>query len=207
MDDLRTPPPTPPENGGELPLDAPLLPRPEPPSLAHKIFIGPAGLRSGWRFLVYLAMVAALIYLLGNLAGYLVHARRGMFNPWLNLTQEVVLFLSVLIPALVMGKFEKRSLADYGLPPGRAFSAQFWEGMLWGIAGISLLIAGLHLAHAFDYGTLALHGKYLLKWAAFWCVFFLFVGLFEEFGFRGYTLYTLTTGMRFWPAALVRAAL
>jgi membrane protease YdiL (CAAX protease family) len=42
-----------------------------------------------------------------------------------------------------------------------------------------------------------------LKFAVFWGVFFLVVGLFEEFLARGYTQFTLTQGIGFWPSALV----
>ncbi|HEY6938858.1 MAG TPA: CPBP family intramembrane glutamic endopeptidase, partial [Terriglobales bacterium] len=104
--------------------------------------------------------------------------------------------------ALILGRFERRSLGDYGLPERGILGRHFWEGMLWGIVAISVLMAALHGAHAFDYGKFVLHGYYLLKWGVFWGVFFLFVGLFEEFTFRGYTLFTLTSGVGFWPAAV-----
>src|SRR5216684_1885489 len=46
------------------------------------------------------------------------------------------------------------------------------------------------------------HGVRIAKFAAFWAVIFLLVGLFEELLFRGYTQFTLTRGIGFWPAAL-----
>src|SRR5712664_2647591 len=36
-----------------------------------------------------------------------------------------------------------------------------------------------------------------------WAIFFIIVGLFEEFLFRGYTQYTLGDSIGFWPAAVV----
>jgi hypothetical protein len=46
----------------------------------------------------------------------------------------------------------------------------------------------------------------VLKFAAFWAVLFLVVGLFEEFVTRGYTQFTLTQGIGFWPAAILLSA-
>src|SRR5437879_7890067 len=40
-----------------------------------------------------------------------------------------------------------------------------------------------------------------------WAVFFIFVGLVEEFLFRGYTQYTLADSIGFWPAAIVLSCL
>jgi hypothetical protein len=37
----------------------------------------------------------------------------------------------------------------------------------------------------------------------FWGAFFVVVGLFEEFFFRGYSLHTLAEGIGFWPAAVL----
>ena len=47
----------------------------------------------------------------------------------------------------------------------------------------------------------------MLKFAAFWGLFFLLVGLFEEFLMRGYTLFTLSKALGFWPAAILLSIL
>jgi membrane protease YdiL (CAAX protease family) len=47
----------------------------------------------------------------------------------------------------------------------------------------------------------------MLRWALFWGAFFLIVGFFEEFFFRGYLLHTLGEGVGFWPAAILLAAI
>jgi membrane protease YdiL (CAAX protease family) len=43
----------------------------------------------------------------------------------------------------------------------------------------------------------------ILRWALLWAFFFLLVGLFEEFAFRGYLQFTLADGIGFWPAAWI----
>ncbi len=174
----------------------------ETPSRGQKIFVGPQGLRAGWRFLIYLALGTMCVMVFGFLLRGLFPERRPGFSAWTTLAQEGAMFLAALIPALILGRFERRSLRDYGLPGRGVFRLGFWEGMVWGIVSVSVLMAALHGAGAFDYGRVVLHGYYLLKWGVFWGVFFLFVGLFEEFTFRGYTLFTLNSGMGFWPAAV-----
>ena len=149
-------------------------------------------MRAGWRFLIYFAMFGFCFSVFPFIAGLPFNAQRPGFNPWAYLSQEVAVFLAALVPALFLGKLEGRTLGEYGLPGRQMFGRHFWEGMVWGIVSISLLIAALHRAHVFDYGKSVLHGYYLVKWAVFWGVFFLFVGLFEDFTFRGYTLFTLT---------------
>ena len=59
---------------------------------------------------------------------------------------------------------------------------------------------------AFYFGGIALHGVRVLKFAAFYALFFLLVGFFEEFMMRGYTQFTLTQGIGFWPAAVILSA-
>ena len=65
----------------------------------------------------------------------------------------------------------------------------------------------MKLAGVFRVESMALHGAAMLKYAFLWGVVFLAVALFEEFGFRGYALFTLTTGIGFWPAALASSLL
>jgi membrane protease YdiL (CAAX protease family) len=52
-------------------------------------------------------------------------------------------------------------------------------------------------------GSLNLHGAAIFKWALYWALFFVVVGLFEEFAFRGYLQFTLADGIGFWPAAWI----
>jgi hypothetical protein len=122
---------------------------------------------------------------------------------WLDLITELGSFVIVAIPAVVMGWIEKRPFGDYGLPRRGVFGKSFWVGMVWGIVAITALMLAIGGVGDFSLGRLALHGQRILKFAAFWGAFFLAVGFFEEFLLRGYTQFTLTQGIGFWPAALL----
>jgi membrane protease YdiL (CAAX protease family) len=178
-------------------------PTPPQPSLGERIFLGPDGLRAEWCFALYLAMLAGLMTLNGMLL------RRLLPKPGSQLTLaqfalgEGAGLLAVVLPALVMAWIEKRKFGDYGLPRQHAFGRKFWVGAGWGLAAITALLLILRGAHAFYFGSLALSGLAIVKYALLSGFFFLLVGIFEEFMFRGYTLFTLTRGTALWPAAIV----
>ena len=83
------------------------------------------------------------------------------------------------------------------------FGAKFWHGAALGIAEISILILSITAFRGYSFGPLLVHGPAILRWALLWALFFVLVGLFEEFAFRGYLQFTLADGIGFWPAALV----
>jgi membrane protease YdiL (CAAX protease family) len=129
------------------------------------------------------------------------------FTPRSVLVGEAISFALVLLASWIMARFEGRRIADYALPLHRAFRREFWQGVVIGFAGISALLSAMRLAGVFHLESVALHGAAILKYALLWGIAFLFVGLFEEFGFRGYALFTLTTGIGFWPATLASSLL
>jgi membrane protease YdiL (CAAX protease family) len=59
----------------------------------------------------------------------------------------------------------------------------------------------------FYFGDFSALNSQILGWGVLWFFFFLLVGFFEEFSFRGYFLYTLADGIGFWPAAIIQAIL
>lgn len=97
---------------------------------------------------------------------------------------------------------EHRRFGDYGLPLRGAFGRLFWVGWVWGLGGLTLLMVMMRMARVFYFGSVTLHGVRVLKFAIFYAVAFLIVGLFEEFWVRGYSLFTLAKGIGFWPAAV-----
>jgi len=169
----------------------------------QKIWIGPDGLRPVWRLAFYLLAFRALRFCLHTLI-YYAWPDAGML--WLQAAVELGLAIVVMVPALVMSRIEHRPFGRYGLPLGHAFGKLFWFGALWGFGSITILLLALHGAHAFDFGGLALHGVRVVKFALFWGVFFVIVGFYEEFFTRGYTQFTLTQSVGFWPAAILLSA-
>jgi membrane protease YdiL (CAAX protease family) len=171
------------------------------PSYARTLFFGSEGLRPGWGLALYVAMFFLLRWLAILWAGSLDLGPAGWL--WSMMVEEFGVFLAAVIPAVVLARIERRPWSAYGLPLRNSFSKLFWLGAVWGFGGISLLLGILYGLHAFHLGHLALHGLRVEKFAAFWAVMFLLVGLFEEFLLRGYSQFTLTRGIGFWPAALV----
>lgn len=151
---------------------------------------------------IYLATGFALVWILFWLGRSFfpepVHGVKGM---WQDLYGEVVLALGACVPAFLLARIEHRSVDDYGLPRKQAFGKLFWVGGLWGLAAITLLLLAMWAVGAFSFGYLSLHGARILKFAVFWGVFFVLVGVFEEFVLRGYLLFSITRTIGFWPAA------
>jgi membrane protease YdiL (CAAX protease family) len=179
-------------------------------SSARKIFLGPNGLRAGWRLAIFLLIIFALGSVL-RLAGRILHLQAAG-----NLTALTPLgvglsagtgFLLSGIAAWIMSKIEGREFGQYGLPLSHAFRKDLWVGLLWGFLANSGTVLAIFLLHGVQITRGAVQGKTLLVSALAWGLAFLFVGFNEEFGFRGYIQYTLTTGIGFWPSAILISGL
>jgi uncharacterized protein len=169
-------------------------------SYARTLFFGSDGLRPGWG----LAFYVAVFYPFERLAARLAWSRDfGASGLWSELLEEFGWLLAAIAPSMMLAKIENRPWKLYGLPPRQALGKLFWVGSLWGFAAISVLMFALYGLHVFRFGHLALHGGRILRFAVFWGVMFLLVGLFEEFLLRGYAQFTLARGTGFWWAALV----
>jgi membrane protease YdiL (CAAX protease family) len=162
-------------------------------------------LRPGWRVLAYFFAFAVLALGLGTAANAIFHGSkapgsrlRGQF------IAQMVVMVAALIPGFVLARIERRPFGDYGLPAQRAFRGKFWIGALWGFAGLSVLLLAISLSGDYHMGNLAQHGLRAWKFCAFWAAYFLGVGFFEEFLFRGYALFTLGgSKLGFWPSAVL----
>lgn len=176
---------------------------------ASPVFFGPTGLRAGWRLLIFLAILSALFSIVGIALRLLTHRSNPTsgLDPLTALLGEGLPLLLVLIATWALARLEGRSFAAYGLPARGAFGVKFLQGVIIGFAAISALLGSMHIAGAFHLKDMALHGTLGWQYAFFWAVVFVVVGLFEEFFFRGYPLFTLTTGISFWPAAIIMSLL
>jgi uncharacterized protein len=173
------------------------------PSYARTLFVGPDGLRLGWGLAFYIAAFLLLENLAIDLAGAYDFGASGL---WSMMLEELGRLMAAVIPAVVLAQVERRPWRVFGLPGRQLLGRLFWVGIVWGFAGISLLMFALYGAHAFTFGHVVLHGTRMVRFAAFWALMFLLVGLFEEFLLRGYSQFTLARGIGFWPAAVVLSA-
>jgi uncharacterized protein len=189
------------QNPGMIPPD-PISPAPK-----NDFFIGQHGLRAGWRLLIYAVLVIGGTAAIMVLTEKLFHPQHGVITAWSLLWQEFFGFAVVFGLAFVMSRIEGRPLGTYGLPGREAFGAKFWLGFLFGLLEISVLIWLIRVFGGYSFGPIVLPGTEILKMGVLYLVGFIFVGFFEEFLFRGYTLYTLADGIGFWPAALVLSLL
>jgi membrane protease YdiL (CAAX protease family) len=168
-------------------------------------FRGPNGLRALWRLLIFVAIVFGLRISVNRLLN--VGGGVKEFTAKAVLLQDGVAFLIVLAASAIMGAFEERSLAVYGLPLGEAFKVRFFEGILWGFVAECATIVTLYLTGNVTFHGLDQHGTAALYFGAMWAAAFLVVGLFEEMLFRGYPQFTLASGIGFWPASIVLSGL
>ena len=120
---------------------------------------------------------------------------------------ETIMFVAAYGPTVVMSKIEQVQVGCYGLPIRNAFGKRFWQGMLVGISEISILVGAMAMFGAYSFGSLSFHGAQIFKWGFLWLVASTLIALSEEFLFRGYTQFTLSEGIGFWPAVIVLSIL
>ncbi len=174
---------------------------------ARGIFRGPHGARAGWRLLLFLVIAIGLFT--GMQYAILLAVRRSGMKPPDGLSpvvlgiSDLVVLLATVIATLIMARLERRRLRDYGLPGRTAFAGEFWGGCLFGFAAVTLLIVLIWIFGGYSFGTLAIHGRTLVLFVVLWAIASLLIGFAEEFFFRGYPQFTLSTGIGFWPAAFL----
>lgn len=196
------------------PTDPTLPPTPALKTRFREIFISPQGIRAGWRFLIFVALWLVLLFFCSAIAFNLPPIARiqrsvpkGTMVPAVSLAIEIASVCAVLFAAFIMSQIEKGRFSSYGMPLQRAFGKLFWQGAVWGLIVETIEIVTIWALGGFSFGSLALAGSKLVKYAVVWAIVFILVGINEEFTFRGYALYTLTTGMGFWPSAVVLSLL
>ena len=183
-------------------------------STTKRIFIGPNGLRAGWRLLIFMAIVMAM----SAIARMII--RRffpdaldpAQLTPMRIIAPDLLVCFILAVAAWIMSKIEGRRLGQYGLPGSEALRKNFWVGLLIGLLATSSTVLAIFALHGVRFTSAALdspqiHGTAILTAAAAWGLAFLLAGLAEEFLFRGYAQFTLTTGMGFWPSAFLLSGL
>ena len=180
----------------------------------HWFLLGPQGIRSGWRLLIFIGIFMALRAGLSAVLRHIpaIHAwsmahrlGAGVITPGGLLFSEGLSVVGLLLSAAVMTLIEKRSFADYGLPGAGAFGKRFWQGTALGFLMVSLLMGLIAALHGFQISGWALGGGEAVRYALLYALAFVLVGVAEEFSFRGYLQATLSQGIGFWPAAVILA--
>lgn len=203
------PPSIPPETGSEFSpanLNSDVA---RPP-----ILYGPDGLRAGWSVLLFLCILLALFQLFGYEMRWFasrLHERMpgssgGELHPTIAILGEAISLIGVLVATAIMARLERRHTASYGLS-GTARARQFLLGLVSGFGFLSLLIALLAGTHHIALTRPPVPMEKAVGYGAAWGICFLLVALTEELMLRGYLLFTLARGIRFWPAAIVLAGL
>jgi membrane protease YdiL (CAAX protease family) len=172
------------------------------------IFLGPQGIRAGWRFTIFVFLLFGFSKLFFRFLTVVFHYQEhaGWF-PTDFLIDGALSFGAALLAAWIMSKLERRPFVEYGLPRRAMFRKHFWQRTLWAFAASLLMVILLRLLGAASFGGLALHGQTLVKFALLWAAAFLLLGFAEEFAYRGYSQTALTDGMGFWSAAVLLSAI
>ena len=177
----------------------------------RRVFFGPNGLRAGWRIAIFVLLVATFSFLSRYVRQHLFHAAPrtsgAPFEPLAEIITRGRGFLLLCLATLIMAKVEGGKWDYYGLPWRRVLSRDFWVGCLWGLVGVSAVMGGLWAVGAYRVEGFALSGVELWKFAVLWGIMFLIVGLLEEFTLRGYLLYSVSSGIGFWPSAVITSSL
>jgi membrane protease YdiL (CAAX protease family) len=176
---------------------------PSPPPTGHRIFQSQSLIFVLLRIGMYIALATGITYAVLWIAAALMPGRHSLYSPKILAISETGSLVGAFAAGLIMSQLEARSFGDYGLPARGAFGKLFWQGTVFGLAEISAVIGFIAALGSYHFGSLAIHGTDLLRWAAFWFAFFVLVGLYEEFAFRGYVQFSLAQTVRFWPAAVL----
>jgi uncharacterized protein len=136
-----------------------------------------------------------------------INQRSGVDTPEALLFHQGLRVIVYLATAAIMARGEKRPFGAYGLPLRQTFGKLFWQGVVWGLIYQTVEMVVIWALGGFSFGTIALSGATLIKYAFVWAVGYVLVGIDEEFQFRGYAQFTLADGMHFWPAAILTSAL
>jgi membrane protease YdiL (CAAX protease family) len=178
-------------------------------------FCGPNGLRAGWRLLIFFVLTLPLVFVVqwaAKMFPVLKAAAKnnldgGASTPLGDIVLQGSGLLAILVAAWLMSKIERRPFGSYGLPAKGAFGKLFWQGVFWGLAVEASTMMLIAVFHGYSFGTLALGAGGIAKYAVVWAIAFVLVGLQEEFFYRGYLLLTLSSGIRFWPAAFLTSVI
>jgi len=159
------------------------------------------------RLCLYLILGEGAAYVLRPVLRSFLRHGLSQTSPQIIFLAEFLALIGALFAAVVLSLLERRSFGEYGLRLQRDSIKHCVQGVAFGIAEISAVLAALAALGCYQFGSLELHGKAIVCWALVWGVVFIAVGLYEEFAFRGYVQFTLAQAIGFWPAAVALSIL
>src|SRR5207248_6235735 len=111
--------------GGTMSYDHTIV-APESPnrSVWTWMLFGERGLRTGWRLLIFLAIVVASIKASDVILGRLLRSADADTK---YLVFTAINFIIFVLATWIMGHIEGKTIADYGLPWRKMFRVQFIE--------------------------------------------------------------------------------
>lgn len=173
-------------------------------------FMGPRGLRAGWRIVVFLMLVGAVqiisVLALNALGVGQIDLTQGFDEPLALALLEGLGVVAVVSATAVLALVERRPAAAYGLGGPRPIF-YFGHGLLVGF-GLMAAETGILLATgALQLEGVALAGSAVWRLGLEWAGAMLLVALLEELLLRGYLLWTLGRSLGFGGAALLTSAL
>lgn len=174
-----------------------------PQTAGERLFHSPKLVYAFLRLCIYLFLAGGVSFVLARILRLFLDGAPSPYAPRPLIIGETVLLAGIFAAAAIMSRLEDRPLGAYGLPAREAFGRTFWIGALFGLVEISSVLGAMAALGGYHFGALAVHGTVLLHWALFWAAFFLVVGFYEEFAFRGYPQFTLAQAIGFWPTAVV----
>ncbi|TKC81335.1 CPBP family intramembrane metalloprotease [Trinickia terrae] len=172
------------------------------------MFVGRAGIRAGWRVLLFLAIVAGVAFGLSFVAKHFV-ARPSELHavpPGIALLAECIQVAAVAAATAALAALERKSMFAFGLQ-GRARAIRFVAGVVCGFVAISALVLTLWKAGLLQLNLSEMHTGAVWKYAALWAGVFFLTGIFEESLLRGYLQAVLARRLGFWWAAILLSAL
>ncbi len=86
------------------------------PFMLGRMFLGPNGIRAGWRLLLYETFAVAILGVLFHFALHAPPWRVPAFRLGELLPRELIGVFAALTAAVLMAKIEHRPFGSYGLP-------------------------------------------------------------------------------------------
>ena len=165
------------------------------------VFVGPGGVRAGWRFAAFFALWFAGDYVVGFVLNRVYTFSESGFTPADILLYKLADATYLLLASVLLVRLEKHRTSWFGLGFARGSARLFGAGCVWGFAIVTLVVGAGWATGYIRFDGLAVHGAELWKYLALWLAGMFMVGLDEELQFRGYAMASLTRGIGFWPTA------